>query len=83
MDVKLDEISYVTQVHGTYHELNTEGRVILGSAERDMLVEDLTRGHFRDGFNGCMRDIKIQGLTLDTSGANHLQGQNIDECMVG
>ena len=27
MDVMLDELSYVSQVHGTYHELNTENKV--------------------------------------------------------
>ena len=47
MDVTLDDTSYVSQVHGTYHELNTENKVILGSAESGVLVEDLTRGHFR------------------------------------
>ena len=63
MEVLLDELSYVSQVHGTYHELNTENKVnwyfevspdtttktkvIIGSAESGVLVEDLTRGHFR------------------------------------
>ena len=27
MEVLLDELSYVSQVHGTYHELNTENKV--------------------------------------------------------
>ena len=66
MEELLDELSYVSQVHGTYHELNTENKVkwyssnvgytffdpiktkvIIGSAESGVLVEDLTRGHFR------------------------------------
>ena len=63
MEVLLDELPYVSQVHGTYHELNTENKVhiwsyfalfkgiqkkvIIGSAEGGVLVEDLTRGHFR------------------------------------
>ena len=27
MEVLLDELPYVSQVHGTYHELNTENKV--------------------------------------------------------
>ena len=115
MEVLLDELSYVSQVHGTYHELNTENKVkwyssnvgytffdpiktkvIIGSAESGVLVEDLTRGHFRwtqiishitikifwlrDGFSGCMQRVKVQGVDLDTTDSKHLHGQNIGEC---
>ena len=80
MDIVLDELSYVSQVHGTYHELNTLNKVNFGSAQNDMLVEDLTRGHFQEGFVGCMREVRIQGLVIDTSSSDHLLGQNINEC---
>ena len=55
MDILLDELSYVSQVHGTYHELNAINRVNFGSAQNDVLVEDLTRGHFREGFSGFLQ----------------------------
>ncbi len=48
-------------MHGTYHELNTENQVVFGSAENGMLVEDLTRGHFKEGFKGCIGSIRVQG----------------------
>ena len=80
MDILLDELSYISQVHGTYHELNTINKVNFGSAQNDVLVEDLTRGHFREGFTGCMREIKLQGIPIDTTSGYHLLGQNINEC---
>ena len=42
---------YCFQVHGAYHQLDTPGTVLLGGASMgDILVHDLTRGHFEGGF---------------------------------
>jgi hypothetical protein len=103
MDVMLDELSYVSQVqcsavhctmcqvHGTYHELNTENKVMIGGAKSGVLVEDLTRGHFRcgqspcppvcrSGFSGCLREVQVQGAALTTTGSPRLRGQAVGEC---
>ena len=38
-------------MHGAYHQLDTPGTVLLGGASMgDILVHDLTRGHFEGGF---------------------------------
>ena len=50
MDVSVDDTTYSSQVHGTYHQLDTSNTVMLGSANSDILVQDLTRGHFISGF---------------------------------
>ena len=46
LDISLDELSYVSEVVGTYHQLDTSNSLLLGGAASDMLVQDLTRGHF-------------------------------------
>ena len=41
------------------------GSTILFGASRTYLgVEDLTRGHFRTSLNGCLKNIKIQVITM-------------------
>ena len=51
MDVSLDSSVHKSQVHGTYHQLDTTGTLMLGGAgNTEMLVQDLTRGHFTRGF---------------------------------
>ena len=51
MDVSLDSSVHKSQVHGTYHQLDTRGTLMLGGAgNTEMLVQDLTRGHFTRGF---------------------------------
>ena len=38
-------------MHGAYHQLDTPGTVLVGGASMgDILVQDLTRGHFDGGF---------------------------------
>ena len=54
MDVSLDSVVHKSQVHGTYHQLDTTGTLMLGGAgNTEMLVQDLTRGHFTQGFQVC------------------------------
>ena len=51
MDVSLDSAVHKSQVHGTYHQLDTTGTLMLGGAgNTEMQVQDLTRGHFTRGF---------------------------------
>ena len=103
MEVGLDGVSYQSRVHGTYHQLDTSDVIMLGMANNNARVQDLTRGHFTQGFQvqtfilkkalkklpfsslhlyyqGCMKNISIMGVSLDTTKAEHLVGQNIQEC---
>lgn len=97
MEVRLDGVSYQSRVHGTYHQLDTSDVIMLGTANNNARVQDLTRGHFTQGFQvdekntflpfltslyyqGCMKNISIMGVYLDTTKAEHLVGQNIQEC---
>ena len=98
MEVRLDGVSYQSRVHGTYHQLDTSDVIMLGTANNQARVQDLTRGHFTQGFQvervhvrlpfpsshpyyqGCMKNISIMGVYLDTTKAEHLVGQNIQEC---
>ena len=51
MDVSLDSAVHKSQVHGTYHQLDTTSTVMLGGAgNTETLVQDLSRGHFIGGF---------------------------------
>ena len=51
MDVSLDSVVHKSQVHGTYHQLDTTSTVMLGGAgNTETLVQDLSRGHFTKGF---------------------------------
>ena len=50
MDVSLDSAVYKSQVHGTYHQLDTSDVIMLGTANNNARVQDLTRGHFTQGF---------------------------------
>ena len=50
MEVTVDAVSYTSTVHGTYHQLDASNVVMIGSANNDLLVQDLTRGHFTQGF---------------------------------
>ena len=97
MEVILDGETHQSKVHGTYHQLDTSDTIMLGTANNNILVQDLTRGHFTQGFQvkfqdstpcrdkfccvqGCMRNISIMGVYLDTRRGEHLMGQNIQEC---
>ena len=62
MDVSLDSSVHKSQVHGTYHQLDTTGTLMLGGAgNTEMLVQDLTRGHFTRGF-------QVMTMSLGKSG---------------
>ncbi|XP_023335490.1 protein eyes shut isoform X2 [Eurytemora carolleeae] len=74
------EEEYESTVPGTYYQLNTGSSVLFGSSVEVKGVEDLTRGHFRASYKGCMRNIKIQGLKVDTSDQDRLTGNNIAQC---
>ena len=50
LEVSVDEVRYSSTVHGTYHQLDTSNILMIGSANNDLLVQDLTRGHFSQGF---------------------------------
>ena len=50
MEVSLDGEKHQSQVHGTYRQLDTRDTVLLGTANNNVLVQDLTRGHFTQGF---------------------------------
>ena len=50
MEVILDGESYQSVVHGTYHQLDSSPVVMLGTANNNARVQDLTRGHFTQGF---------------------------------
>ena len=39
MDILLDGVGYTSEVHGTYHQLDTSDTVMLGSANSDILVQ--------------------------------------------
>ena len=50
MEVILDGERHESKVHGTYHQLDTSDTIMLGTSNNNLLVQDLTRGHFTQGF---------------------------------
>ena len=50
MEVILDGKRHESKVHGTYHQLDTSDTIMLGTSNNNLLVQDLTRGHFTQGF---------------------------------
>ena len=50
LDIVLDNATYSSQVHGTYHYLDTKNIVMFGSSDSALSVMDLTQGHFQSGF---------------------------------
>ena len=44
------------------------------------MIEDMTRGHFREGFTGCISDIEVQDIDILADISDDLIGENILEC---
>ena len=59
LEVSVDEVRYSSTVHGTYHQLDTSNILMIGSANNDLLVQDLTRGHFSQGFQVASSKIQL------------------------
>ena len=68
------------QVQGTYFELNSKNEIIFGSVPSGHMIEDMTRGHFREGFTGCISDIEVQDIDILADISDDLIGENILEC---
>ena len=53
---------------------------ILGGSNGRGAILDVTRGHFEDGFTGCLRNIVIQNIQVFTAQMEEISGKNIRTC---
>ncbi|XP_040572701.1 protein eyes shut [Lepeophtheirus salmonis] len=85
LKLDVDGKIYQSRVTGSYHELNTVNVVLIGGSSEKDNVQDMTRGHYSMGFNGCMRNVTIQSSSMDKAlkqKSSGIQGRNIDICLV-
>ena len=68
MEVILDGATHQSKVHGTYHQLDTSDTIMLGTANNNILVQDLTRGHFTQGFQVKFQDSSPCRISLLCAG---------------
>ena len=52
----------------------------LGGSNGRGAILDVTRGHFEDGFTGCLRNIVIQNIQVFTAQMEEISGKNIRTC---
>ena len=66
-----------------FHEKNKftyQTHNILGGSNGRGAILDVTRGHFEDGFTGCLRNIVIQNIQVFTAQMEEISGKNIRTC---
>ena len=54
--------------------------IFLGGSNGRGAILDVTRGHFEDGFTGCLRNIVIQNIQVFTAQMEEISGKNIRTC---
>lgn len=55
------------------------GSVLLGGSNGRGKILDITRGHFEDGFTGCIRNVIIQNIEVFAH-PEDIAGKNIRPC---
>lgn len=80
LELRLDGTLFGSRVTGSFSELNVDPVVYLGGSNFDLPTLDLTRGHFDERFQGCLRDVIIQGEKVNLQSDNKVSGGNVHEC---
>ncbi|XP_059087709.1 protein eyes shut-like [Tigriopus californicus] len=80
LELRLDGTLFGSRVTGSFSELNVDPVVYLGGSSFDLPTLDLTRGQFDERFQGCLRDVIIQGEKANLQSDNKVSGGNVHEC---
>ena len=66
--------------HEKINKFTYQTHNILGGSNGRGAILDVTRGHFEDGFTGCLRNIVIQNIQVFTAQMEEISGKNIRTC---
>ena len=96
LELRVDGELFGSKVEGSYSELNVNATVLVGgpaassaatataaaaASKSSASVLDLSRGHFAADFRGCVRDLVVQSVRIDSfEPSDDLSGVNVYNC---